>query len=154
VQAPRVLDLAPPTVKDADWFVGGHGEDIWVAGPGVVCCVNEQVEFQLAHLNAMVTGFAVAPAVLLIAHGGTKPLESVNLWSGTMEAPPVVTFTRDGRAVIADAGGGVVYALRKSCEKSADIVIPPGSGDLISAAPHSTQGFAFLASTGKVLLYA
>jgi tetratricopeptide (TPR) repeat protein len=167
-QAPRVLDLAPPSIKDADWFVGGHGDDIWVAGPGVVCCVNEKVEFQTAHLNGPVTGFAVAPAVLasqaiavasgeavlLIAHGGTKPLESVNLWSGTTEAPQVVTFTRDGRAVIADAGGGVVYALRKSCEKSADIVIPPGSGNLISAAPHGAQGFAFLTSTGKVLLFA
>ncbi len=164
----RVLDLAPPSIKDADWFVGGHGEDIWVAGPGVVCCVNEKVEFQLAQLSGPVTGFAVAPAVLpsqaiavasgeavlLIAHGGTKPLESVNLWSGTTDAPPIVTFTRDGRAVIADAGGGVVYALRKSCEKSADIVIPPGSGDLISAAPHGAQGFAFLTSTGKVLLFA
>lgn len=164
----RVLDLAPPSIKDADWFVGGHGDDIWVAGPGVVCCVNEQVEFQTAQLSGSVTGFAVAPAVLasqaiavasgevvlLIAHGGTKPLESVNLWSGTTEAPPVVTFTRDGRAVIADARGGVVYALRKACEKSADIVIPPDCGDLISAAPHSTQGFAFLTSTGKVLLYA
>lgn len=164
----NVLDLAPPSIKDADWFVGGHGEDIWVAGPAVACCVNAKVEFQLAQLSGPVTCFAVAPAtlssqaiavasgeaVLLIAHGGTKPLESVNLWSGTTAAPPIATFTRDGCAVIADACGGVVYALRKSCEKSADIVIPPGSGDLISAAPHGAQGFAFLTSTGKVLLYA
>lgn len=60
---------------------------------------------------------------------------------------------RDGRAVIAEARGGVVVALRKQSEKSADIAIPPGSGDLISAAAYGAQGFAFLTSTGKVLLY-
>jgi len=164
----RVLDLAPPAVKDADWFVGGHGDDIWVAGPGVVCCVDEKVEFQIAQLNGPVTGFAVAPpvlpsqaiavalgeAVLLIPHGKGKPLECVNLYAGDdLTAPPVVTFTRDGRAVIAEARGGVVYTLRKSCEKSSDIVIPPGSGMLISAAAYGSNGFAFLTSTGKVLLF-
>ena len=56
-------------------------------------------------------------------------------------------------AMIADARGGVVYALRKSCEKAADIVVPDGSGHLISAAPYGPGSFAFLTSTGKVLLY-
>ncbi len=163
----RVLDLAPPEIKNSDWFAGGHGEDIWVAGPSVACCVNGKIEFQQTQLNGPVTCLAIAPpvlssqaiaiasgeAVLLIPRGQEQPMECVNLWSGTGGVPPVATFTRDGRAVIADARGGVVYALRKSCAKAADIVIPPGSGDLISAAPYGTQGFAFLTGTGKVLIY-
>ena len=167
VRRTRVLDLAPPDIKDQDWFTGGHGEDVWIGGPGVAACVNEKVEFQLAQLNGPVTCFAVAPlvlpsqaiavanheVVLLTPQGKGKPLECVNLFAGSGKKPPVACFTRDGRAIIADANGGVVYQLRSDCTKSADIIIPPDTGELICATAHGTNGFALLSETGSVLVF-
>ncbi len=167
VRRTRVLDLAPPDIKDQDWFTGGHGDDVWLGGPGVAACVNENVEFRLAQLNGPVTCFAVAPAVLpsqalavanhevvlLSQQANGKPLECVNLFAGTCGKPPVACFTRDGRAIIADASGGVVYQLRNCCTKSADIIIPPDTGGLICATAHGTNGFALLSETGAVLVF-
>ncbi len=167
IRRSRVLDFAPPGMESADWFTGGHGADLWMAGMEVVCCVTESNEFQHIAINGPVTAFAVAPpvlpsqavavgsgeAVLLIAKGKGKPVECVNLYSGTATQPPVVAFTGDGRAVIADGKGGIVYHLRGGIRKQADIVIPPGSGELVAAAAIGAQGFAFLTSRGKVLGY-
>ncbi len=167
IRRSRVLDFAPPGMESADWFTGGQGTDLWLAGMEVVCCVTEANEFQHIAINGPVTAFAIAPpvlpsqavavgsgeAVLLIAKGKGKPVECVNLYSGTAVQPPVVAFTGDGRAVIADGKGGIVYHLRGGPRKQADIVIPPGSGELVAAAGIGAQGFAFLTSMGKVLGY-
>jgi hypothetical protein len=167
IRRSRVLDFAPPGMEAADWFTGGHGADLWLAGMEVVCCVTEVNEFQHIAINGPVTAFAIAPpvlpsqaiavgsgdAVLLIAKGKGKPVDCVNLYSGTAVQPPVVAFTGDGRAVIADGRGGIVYHLRGGLRKQADIVIPPGSGELVAAAGIGAQGFAFLTATGKVLGY-
>ena len=167
IRRSRVLDFAPPGMESADWFTGGHGADLWLAGMDVVCCVTESNEFQHIAINGPVTAFAIAPpvlppqavavgsgeVVLLIAKSKRKPVECVNLYSGTAAQPPVVTFTGDGRAVIADGQGGMVYHLRGGIRKQADIVIPPGSGELVAAAGIGAQGFAFLTSKGKVLGY-
>ena len=167
IRRSRVLDFAPPGMEAADWFTGGHGADLWLAGMEVVCCITESNEFQHIAINGPVTAFAIAPpvlpsqavavgagdAVLLIAKGKGKPVDCVNLYSGSAVQPPVVAFTGDGRAVIADGQGGIVYHLRGGLRKQADIVIPPGSGELVAAAGIGAQGFAFLTSTGKVLGY-
>lgn len=163
----RVLDFAPPGMANGDWFTGGHGRDLWIAGMDVVCCATEKSGFQHVALNGPITAFAVAPpvlpsqaiavgageAVLLIRRGAGKSMECVNLYSGTARLPPVAAFTGDGRAVIADANGGMAYHPGGSCLKQADIVIPPGSGELIAATAIGAHGFAFLTSTGKVLGY-
>lgn len=169
IKRSRVLDHAPTSIDSDTWFTGGHGSDIWIAGPSVACCVNEAVEFKLVQLNAPVTSFAVSPEVLLsqaIAVSNSEAVlltpaekknstsvDCVNLYSGTAENPPVVVFTNDGRAIIADARGGVVYGLKNSCTKEADIFIPPDSGELLAASAIHARGFAFLTSKGTVLRF-
>lgn len=164
----RVLDFAPPGLANGDWFIGGHGPELWIAGMDVVCCVTAKTDFQHTAIRGPITAFALAPpvlssqsiavgaseAVLLIPHGKGKPLECVNLFAGTASKPPVTAFTADGRAIIADGNGGVAYQVRGSIRKQADIVIPPESGELIAATATGARGFAFLTSTGKVLVYA
>lgn len=161
----RVLDFAPPGMESASWFTGGHGADLWIAGMDVVCCVTASDEFQHIAINGPVTAMAVAPpvlpsqaiavgageVVLLIPQGKGKPVESINLYSGSASLPPVVVVTGDGRGITADAKGGVAWQLRGGVRKQADVVIPPGSGELIAATAVGTTGFAFLTSTGKVL---
>jgi len=163
----RVLDFAPPGLEKGDWFTGGHGPDLWIAGMDVVCCVTEQGDFRHVAIPGPISGFAVAPpvlssqalavggheVVLLIPHGKGKPVECVNLFTGSSGEPPVVAFTGDGRAVMADGKGGMVWHVRGSCEKQAEVVVPPGSGELVAASAIGARGFAFLTSTGKVLRY-
>jgi tetratricopeptide (TPR) repeat protein len=163
----RVLDLAPRDIGEECWFTGGNREDVWIGGLSVACCVNEKIEFQIAHLNGPVTCFAVAPAILpsqaiavsnseailLTPQGKGKPLECVNLYAGSEAHPPVATFTRDGRAVVADAHGGVIYNLRDGCTKEADLVIPPNTSRILAAGPHGPQGFGLLTANGQVLIY-
>ncbi|MES2709500.1 MAG: hypothetical protein V4726_23085 [Verrucomicrobiota bacterium] len=171
----RVLDYAPLGMEKATWFTGAHGNELWIAGMEAACCVTEKNEFQQTTLNGPLTGFAVAPPVLpnqAMAAGGhevvllipkasgkqlrengppAKPLECVNLFSGNESLPPVCAFTNDGRAIIADAAGGVVYQLRGEIRKLADIVIPADSGGLTAATAIGPTGFAFLTKSGKVL---
>jgi hypothetical protein len=163
----RVLDFAPPGLENGDWFTGMHGRDLWMAGMKVVCCITEKTEYQHIDLAGPVTAFAVAPpvlssqamavaegeVVLMIPHGPGRALEKIGLFSGSARKPPVVAFTNDGRAVIADADGGVIYQVADGCRKQAEIAIPPGSGELIAAAATGARGFAFLTSTGQVLGY-
>lgn len=160
----RILDYAPPGMEQGTWFTGAHGNKLWIAGMETACCVTEKGEFIHTSLNGPLTGFAIAPpvlpnqamaaggheVVLLIPHGPGKPLESVNLFAGSQTQPPVCAFTNDGRAIIADGGGGVVYELRNGCRKLAEIVIPPGSGGLTAATPIGPTGFALLSKSGQV----
>lgn len=163
----RVLDFAPPGLENGDWFTGMHGRDLWIAGMNAVCCITEKTEYQHVDISGPVTAFAVAPPVLssqalvvgdhevalMIPHGPGRPLEKIGLFSGLARRPPVVAFTNDGRAIIADANGGVVYQIPDGCRKQAEIAIPPGSGELIAATAIGSCGFALLTSNGQVLGY-
>lgn len=161
----RVLDYAPPGMEQGTWFTGAHGHELWIAGMEAACCVTEKGAFLHTSLNGPLTGFAIAPpvlpnqamaaggheVVLLIPQGPGKPLESVNLFASSQTLPPVCAFTNDGRAIIADAAGGVIYELRNGCRKLAEIIIPPGSGGLTAATPIGPTGFAFLTKSAQVL---
>lgn len=161
----RVLDYAPPGMEQATWFTGAHGNELWIAGMEAACCVTEKSEFQTSTLKGPLTGFATAPpvlpnqamavganeVVLLLPKGPGKPLECVNLFSGNETLPPVCAFTNDGRAIIADAAGGVIYQLRGEIRKLADIVLPPGNGGLTAATAIGPTGFALLTKSGQVL---
>lgn len=166
LHATRVLDYAPPGMTDGTWFTAACGNELWIAGMHAACCVTEKGEFQPVHLNATVTGFSVAPpvlpsqaiavteqgeVVLLFPKGPEKPMKCVNLFAGTRTVPPVCVFTNDGRAVIADAGGGVEYQMRGGPRKLADIILPGGSGTPIAASAIGATGFAILTDNAKVL---